>query len=155
VQAGLGDIVAIAHACLGGVGCDHAMAGIVEQKVPQEVICLLPGQGLVGLMGRQFLLNGLEQALVQNRRLLPGQDLTPVFDLVDEKPVVEKVREGSSSERDASAGLAAAEGPRLGADVLDPEVPDKFVDAGGYRRKIILTRSASSSTTISLPSFSP
>jgi len=104
-------------------------------------------------MGRQFLLHRLEQGLVDDRRLLPEQDLTPVPDFADEEPVAEEVGEGSSAERDASAGLAAAEGPRLGADVLDPEVPDKFVDAGGYRRKIILTRSASSSTTISLPSF--
>jgi hypothetical protein len=38
-----------------------------------------------------------------------------------------------SSERYASAGLAAAEGPRLGADVFGSEVPDKFVDAGDLK----------------------
>src|SRR5215831_974626 len=94
------------------------------------MVGFLPGQGLVGLMGRQFLLNGLEQGLVQDRQLLPGQDLALVFDLSDEEAVAEEVGEGSSSEWDASAGLAAAEGPRLGADVSGPEVPDKFVDAG-------------------------
>jgi len=30
---------------------DHAMAGIVEQQILQQVIGLLPGQGFVGLMG--------------------------------------------------------------------------------------------------------
>ena len=55
VQAGLGDIVAVAHA-----GCDHAMTGMVEQKVPYEMVCLVPVQGLVGPMGRQLLLNGVE-----------------------------------------------------------------------------------------------
>ena len=59
-------------------------------------------------MGRQFLLNGLEQGSVQDRRLLPGQDLTPVFDLADEEPVPEEVGEGSSAKRDASAGLDLA-----------------------------------------------
>jgi hypothetical protein len=54
----------------------------------------LPGQDLVGPVGRQFLLNGLEQGLVDDRRLLAGQDLTPVFDLADEKPVSEEVGEG-------------------------------------------------------------
>ena len=27
-------LIAVAHASLGGVGGDHAMAGVVEQKVP-------------------------------------------------------------------------------------------------------------------------
>ena len=81
-------------------------------------------------MGRQLLLNGLEQALIHDRRLLSGQDLTPVFDLANKEPVPKEVGEGSSSERDASTGLARAEGPCPGADVSGPEVPDKFVDAG-------------------------
>ena len=113
MQARLGDIIAIAHASLGGMRCDHAMAGIAEQEILQEVICLLSGQGLVGLVSRQLLLNGLEQGSVQDRRLFSGQDLTPVFDLANEKPVAEEVGEGSSSERDASAGLARAEDPCL------------------------------------------
>jgi hypothetical protein len=33
VQAGLGDIIAVADASLGGVGGDHAMAGVVEQEI--------------------------------------------------------------------------------------------------------------------------
>ena len=66
VQARLGDIIAVAHAGLGGVGSDHAMTGVVKQKVPQEVVGFLPGQGLVGLMGRQFLLDCLEQGLVSD-----------------------------------------------------------------------------------------
>ena len=52
MNAGLRHIIAIADACLGGVGCDHAMAGIVEQEVPEQVVRLLPGQCLMGLMGR-------------------------------------------------------------------------------------------------------
>jgi len=40
----------IAHAILGGVGGDHAMVGVVEQKILQEVVGFLPGPGLVGLM---------------------------------------------------------------------------------------------------------
>ena len=49
VQAGLGDIVAVAYASLGRMGGDHAMPGIVEQKVSQEVIRLLPGLGSCGI----------------------------------------------------------------------------------------------------------
>jgi hypothetical protein len=67
----------------------------------KEVIGFLPGQGLVGLMGRQFLLNGFEQVLVDDSRLLPGQGLTPVTDFANEKPVAEEIGEGPSSKRDA------------------------------------------------------
>jgi hypothetical protein len=63
------------------------MTGVVKQEILQEVICLLPGQSPMGLMGRQLLLDGLEQGSVQDRRLLSGQDLTPVFDLADEEAV--------------------------------------------------------------------
>jgi hypothetical protein len=46
----LGDVVAVAHPGLGGVCCYHAMTGIVEQQILQEVIGFLPGQSLVGLV---------------------------------------------------------------------------------------------------------
>jgi hypothetical protein len=96
------------------------------------VVGFLPGQDLVGLVSRQLLLNGLEQGLVDDRRLLPGQDLTPLFDLANKEPIPEEVGEGSSAKRDASAGLARAEGPCPGADVFGPEIPDKLVDAGYF-----------------------
>ena len=69
------------------------------------------------------MLDSLEQGLVQDRRLFSWQDLAFVFDLANEEAVPEEVGEGPSSERDAAAGLARAEGSRLGADVLCPEVP--------------------------------
>src|SRR6516225_12224413 len=94
------------------------------------MVGLLSGQDLVGLVSRQLLLNGLKQGLVDDRRLLPGQDLTPVSDLANEKPVAEEVGEGSSAERDASAYLARAEGPCPGADVFGSGVTAEFADAG-------------------------
>jgi hypothetical protein len=51
VQPGPRDVVAIADASLGRVGCNHAMTGIIEHEVSQEMIRLLPGQRPVGLMG--------------------------------------------------------------------------------------------------------
>src|SRR6516164_11477794 len=93
MNAGLRHIIAIADACLGGVGCDHAMAGIVEQEVPEQVVRLLPGQGLMGLMGRQLVLHSLKQALVHDRRLFPRQDLAPVVDLANEEPVAQQMGE--------------------------------------------------------------
>jgi hypothetical protein len=60
------------------------MAGIVEQEVPEEVVRLLPGQGLMGLMGRQLVLHRLKQALVHDR---PGS--------ANEEPVAEEMGEGA------------------------------------------------------------
>ena len=50
VQSGLRNILAIAHASLGGVGCNHAMTGIVEQQILQEVVGFLPTQSFMRLM---------------------------------------------------------------------------------------------------------
>jgi hypothetical protein len=41
------------------------MAGIVEQEVLQEVVRLLPGQCLMGLMGRQLVLHNFKQDSVR------------------------------------------------------------------------------------------
>ena len=49
------------------------------------MVCLVPVQGLVGPMGRQLLLNGVEYGSVQDRRVLFGQDLALVFDFADEE----------------------------------------------------------------------
>jgi len=111
------------------MGGDHAMAGIVEQKVPQEVICLLPGQGSMGLVSRKLLLNRPEQGSVEDRRLLLGQDLTPVFDFADEKPVPEEVGEGSSSERDASGSRSPVQHRRAAhARFLETKRPTQIVN---------------------------
>ncbi len=48
-------VVSIADACFCGVGCDHAMAGIVEQQSCQEVVGLIAYDGTVGPLGERFL----------------------------------------------------------------------------------------------------
>ena len=121
------------------------------------MICLLSGQGLVGLMGRQLLLNGLEQALIHDRRLLSGQDLTPVFDLANKEPVPKEVGEAPRPNGTPPRVLPV---PKVLALVqmflaLRSRTSSLMPDTPRYRRKIILTRSASSSTTVRLPSFSP
>jgi hypothetical protein len=82
------------------------MTGIIEKQLFQEMIGLLPGQGLVGLMGRQLLLDGFKQALVHDRRVFPRQHFALVSDLANEEAVAKEVGEGTSAERNASAGFA-------------------------------------------------
>src|SRR6516164_7031494 len=100
---------------------------------------LLPGQSPVGLMGRQLLLDRLEQGFIDNRRLLPRQKLTPVFDLADEEPVAEQVGEGAAAKGNAPASFARAEGLGLCADAPRLEVrtnlagaPDNVIRAPQY-----------------------
>src|ERR1700752_4738206 len=81
------------------------------------------------LMGRQLVLHRLKQALVDDRRLFPRQDLAPVVDLANKELVTEKVGEGAPAERNAAAGVARRpEGSRPGADVFGLEVAREFVD---------------------------
>jgi hypothetical protein len=94
------------------------MAGIIEQQILQEVR-FLPGQSFVGLMCRQLLLDGLEQGLVDDRRLLPRQDLIAVPDFANEKLVAEEVGEGPSSERDASGDGSPAIKKALQASAVE------------------------------------
>ena len=82
------------------------MAGIVEQQILQKVIGFLSGQSFVGLMGRQLLLDRLEQALIHDRWLLPRQDLALILDLTDIEPVAQEIEQRSSLEWDATAGAA-------------------------------------------------
>src|SRR6516162_761520 len=129
MQTRSGHVIPVTHASLGGMCRNHEMAGVVEQEILQEVVGFVPGKGLVSLMVRQLLLDGLEQSAVDNGRLFAWEDLTPVFDFPDEEPIAQKVGEGTSAEGNASADLAGTEGPRLGIDVPCPEVPDQLVDA--------------------------
>src|SRR5215831_6700583 len=94
------------------------------------MISLLPGQSFVGLMVRQLLQDRLEQGFSDNRRLLPRQNLTPVFDLADEEPVAQQVGEGAAAKRNAPASFARAGGFCLRADAPCLEVAHQFVDAG-------------------------
>ena len=116
---------------------------------------LLPGQSPVGLMGRQLLLDRLEQGFIDNRRLLPRQKLNPVFDLADEEPVAEQVERAPRPKGMPPRVLPVLEvfafvqmllALRSRTNSLMPET-------SRYLRKIMVTRSASSSTTISLPSL--
>src|ERR1700748_3238983 len=87
----------------------------------------------MGLMVGQLSLDSFKQGLVDDRGLLAGQYLAFVFDLTDKEPIAQEMREGASAKRNAPAGLAGAEGSRLGEDVLGLEVPYQFVDAGDFK----------------------
>src|SRR5438477_5390431 len=83
----LRDVIAIADSSFGGVGWDHAVAGIVVQQRRQEMIGF--GFGVISvrpLIG-ELLLNGIKKLPIHDRWLLTGQDFALVFDLADIEPV--------------------------------------------------------------------
>jgi hypothetical protein len=57
----------------------QASCGLIEEKIFQEMISLLPGLRLVRPLCRQLLLDGIEQGLVDDRRLFARQYLTSVL----------------------------------------------------------------------------
>src|SRR6516164_6337469 len=144
MNAGLRHIIAITDACLGGVGCEHAMAGIVEQEVPEEVVRRLPGQCLMGLMGRQLVLHRLKQALVHDRRLFPRQDLAHVVDLTNKEAVAKEVGERPVTECPGGAVPDVCSCPGAYSESLEPGVTAshkrrsmksrRAADGGRYRR---------------------
>ena len=98
---------------------------IVEQEVAEEVVRLLPGQCLVGLMGRQLVLHRLKQALVHDRRLFSWQHFALVTDLANEEPVAQQMGERAPAKGNAAAGVARR--PER-SDVFGHEVAREFVD---------------------------
>src|SRR5258705_838284 len=85
------DVVAIADSSFGGVGWDHAVAGIVVQQARQELVGF--GFGLISvrpLIG-ELLLNCIKELPIHDRWLLTGQDFTLVFDLADIEPVAYQI----------------------------------------------------------------
>ena len=90
------------YASLRGMGGDHRVTGVVEQNFSQKMVGFLPGEGAVGLMVRQFLLNRIEQVALDDRRLLTRQDLSLVLDLTNKEPVAQNVGEHAPAEGDAA-----------------------------------------------------
>ena len=60
VQERKRDIVAIAYAGLGGVGRNHAMTDIVEQKSGQQMVARVPRRGSSSPLIRELLLDRIE-----------------------------------------------------------------------------------------------
>ena len=54
-------IIAIPNASFGGVGWNHAMAGIVKQQSRQQLVGLVAHNGAVGPLGEGFMSDRLKQ----------------------------------------------------------------------------------------------
>src|SRR5438874_12517913 len=54
------DVIAIANAGLGGVGRNHAMAGVIEQESRQQMIARVPRRGPSSPLVREFLLDRIK-----------------------------------------------------------------------------------------------
>ena len=98
------DVIAIADARFGGVGRNHAMTDIVEQKSGQQMVARVPRRGSSSPMIRELLLDRIKQRAIHDRRLFAGQDLVFVFDLTDIKTIAQQVEQRATAEGDARPG---------------------------------------------------
>ena len=103
------DVIAIADSSFGGVGWDHAVAGIVEQQARQEMVGFGFGVIAVGPLIGELLLNCIKKCAVHDRWLLAGQDLVLVFDLADIEAVAQQIEQRAAVEENAAAGRARCE----------------------------------------------
>src|SRR5258706_11476401 len=85
------DVIAIANSTFGGVGWDHAVAGIVVQQARQEMVGFGFGVISVGPLIGELLLNCIKKFPLHDRWLLTGQDLALVFDLANIEPVAQQI----------------------------------------------------------------
>jgi len=129
MQAGSGDVVAIAHTSLGGVSRGHTMTSIIKQKILQQVIGFLPREGLVRLVRGQLLLDRIEQTSVDDRRLFSRQNFAFVSDLTNEEPIAKEMRECPSTKGNASSCFAGCKRPRPGMDFPCFKITRQFIDS--------------------------
>src|SRR6266436_7044756 len=97
-------VIAIADSIFGGVGRNHAVAGIVEQQPRQEMVGFAFGVISVGPLIGELLLNCIKKLPFHDRWLLTGQDLALVFDLADIEPVAQQIEYGATLEGNAAMG---------------------------------------------------
>src|SRR3954447_20526607 len=108
------------------------MTGIVEQQSGQQLVGLVADDGPVRPLREGFLPDCVKQRTIQNRRLLPWQDLILVFDFADIEVVTQQVVQRAATERNAAARRARSEPFDSGADVALSEVPNQLVDAAEF-----------------------
>ena len=102
LEQGGGQIVAVLDASFADVARRHAVAAVVKDPPGQQGLGLHSrGLMIVHLFG-ELGLHGLEQAPVDNGRLLPCQNLALEFDLADVEAVAEQVGKRTAREWDAT-----------------------------------------------------
>src|SRR5271154_112546 len=101
----------------------------VSTAVRMSTICRLPSSAPASLRrtrsidaGSEPLPDGLEQAAIEDRRMLPRADLAPELDFADVEPVAQEIGERASGEGDAADGPPIREMASSGDDPALPKV---------------------------------
>src|SRR5207244_3773184 len=122
LQNRMGDIVAVAHPELIGVGRAHPAAAVIEDAAGKDGRRALQPDLPVDGVGGEFLLHGLEQGAIEDRMVLPAMRLAAIDHLADVEPVLEQIAEGADPEADAPDDPSVRAAPRLGPDAAQVEV---------------------------------
>src|SRR6266576_600532 len=113
-----GKVIAVSHPLLAGVARGHAIATVVKKASHQQSV-RSRAQGLViVLLFAQLNLNCIEEFLIEDGQLLPGQDLTFECNLPKVEAIAQQIRHTAACERNAADGLACFQGTELGNNAL-------------------------------------
>src|SRR6516165_4492277 len=116
LEEGRGQIVSVFDAPLAGMARAHAVAAIIEEAADQQTL----GFGRFGLvvvdLVVQLGLDGIEEVLIDNGRLLAFEDFAFESDFADIEAIAKQMRERPPGERYAANCLTGPERTNLGVD---------------------------------------
>jgi hypothetical protein len=121
---------------------------VIEVAAHQQSFRAHCGRVIPVVLFGEPLLDGLEQAAVEDRRMLRPTDLAPEDHFADVEPVAQEIGERASGEGDAADGPPIREMADLGTmpRARRSARSSPILPSSRYRRKIVRTRSASSSS---------
>jgi hypothetical protein len=106
----------------------HAVAAVVEDAADQQSAGVCPSCIALALLSK-FLLNGIKQVSIEDRRVFCGADLAFEHDLSDVEAVAQEIGERAPCERNATYGSTIGERAGLGDDFALSKVNQEQPDA--------------------------
>src|SRR6516164_10844646 len=107
----------------------HAVAAVIEEAADQQTLGFGPFGLMVVDLVIQLGLDGLEQVLIDNGRLLTSKDFALEGDFADIEAIAKQMRERATCERYAADGLAGLKHAGLGDNAPPVQVSHQEVEA--------------------------
>src|SRR6516162_11572130 len=114
---------------LAGMARAHAVATVIKKAADQQTLGFGPFGLMVVDLVIQLGLDGLEEVLIDNGRLLTFEDFALEDDFADVEAIAKQMGERAPRERYAADGLAGLERADLGDDAAPAQVRHQQVQA--------------------------
>src|SRR5881227_1629611 len=127
----------------------HSVATVVIDATDQQGIGFGACDRMIVALVVELGLHRLKEITIEDGGLLAGEDLALEGDLADVEPIAQKMGERAAGEWDAANCAPGLERSHLGDDPRSRRsaINRLRLPSSKYRRKMVRTRSASSSTT--------